>query len=192
MTGDYEVYVLLTDTGTLFSRTIRFFTRDALNHVSIAFDKELNDVYSFGRKSQSNPFFAGFVKEDLRGVLFQHTMCSLYKCTVSPAAYKDIRNRIKQMEQNSDLYKYNLLGMMCVAFKIQLERERAYFCSQFVASIFKENGVNIFDKPPLFVKPGDFQHTTKLELLYHGKLRTYMGIDKSLLKTAAESSFQTA
>lgn len=187
MAGDYEVYVVLTDTGTLFSRTIRLFTKDELNHVSIAFDLELNEVYSFGRKNQSNPFLAGFVKEDVRGVLFRHTMCSIYKCKVSSTTYKDIRQRIKHMEQNADLYRYNLLGMMCVAFKIQLQRQYAYFCSQFVATIFKENGVNIVDKPPLFVKPGDFQHTTELELVYRGKLRTYMGIDRS-----TESTFQTA
>jgi len=190
MSGDYEVYVLLTDTGTLFSRTIRMFTKDSLNHVSIAFDKELTEVYSFGRKNQNNPFLAGFVKEDLQGVLFKHTMCSLYRCKISANAYRSIRNRIKLMEQNSELYRYNLLGMMFVALRIQLRREYAYFCSQFVATMFKDSGINIVDKPALFVKPGDFQHTTELELVYHGKLQTYLGLDKELV--ASSESFQTA
>lgn len=56
MNRDVEIYVLLTNTGTLFSKTIRWYTKNMLNHASIAFDSDLNEVYSFGRKNPSNPF----------------------------------------------------------------------------------------------------------------------------------------
>lgn len=50
MSRDKEIYVLLTDTGTVLTKIIRSFTKDPLNHASIAFDQDLNEVYSFGRK----------------------------------------------------------------------------------------------------------------------------------------------
>lgn len=59
------IYVLLTDTGTLFTKIIRCFTNAPYNHVSIVLDEELNEIYSFGRKNLRNPFFGGFIREDV-------------------------------------------------------------------------------------------------------------------------------
>lgn len=188
MNSDVEIYVLLTDTGTLFTRTIKWFTKDQLNHASIAFDSDLNEVYSFGRKNPSNPFFAGFVKEDVRGDFFEQSVCRLYRCTISHGAYLKIRTQIHHMEQNSDQYKYNLLGMLGIMFNFEMKREYAYFCSQFVASVFEQSGVHLVDKPPLFVTPGDFENTAMLELVYHGNLHSYTGC-KELQTTG---TFRTA
>lgn len=50
MTSKKDVYIVLTGTGTTFSGFIKWFTKADLNHASIAFDSELREVYSFGRK----------------------------------------------------------------------------------------------------------------------------------------------
>lgn len=188
MSRDAEIYVLLTDTGTLFTRTIKWFTKDPMNHASIAFDRDLNEVYSFGRKNPNNPFFAGFVKEDVRSEFFEHSTCALYRCTVSHGAYMNIRTQIHHMEQNRELYKYNLLGMLGIMFNIEMKREHAYFCSQFVASVFEQGGVSLVNKPSLFVRPGDLENTAMLELVYHGKLHSYTGCKEM----QATGTFQTA
>jgi len=188
MNRDKEIYVLLTDTGTVLTKIIRTFTKDPLNHASIAFDKDLNEVYSFGRKNPSNPFFAGFVKENVRGDFFEESMCALYRCKVSQATYNSIRNQIKHFEQYQDLYKYNLVGMLGVVFNIEWERRYAYFCSQFVATVFERSGMSLVNKSPLLVTPGDLQHTPELELVYHGKLHSYAGCDT----VPAASAFRTA
>jgi len=188
MNRDVEIYVLLTDTRTLFTKTIKWFTKDPLNHASIAFDSDLSEVYSFGRKNPSNPFFAGFVKEDVRGQFFEHSMCSLYRCTISYSAYMNIRSQVHHMEQNSDQYKYNLLGMLGIVFNIEMKREYAYFCSQFVASVFEESGVSLVNKPAFFVTPGDLENTAILELVYHGKLQSYTGFKEM----KATGTFRTA
>ena len=60
-----KVYILLTDTGTLFTKLIKLYTKKPYNHASISFDLELLEVYSFGRKTARNPFIGGFVKEDV-------------------------------------------------------------------------------------------------------------------------------
>lgn len=65
VSNEKEMYILLTDTGTLLSKLIKCFTNAPYNHVSIVFDKRLDEVYSFGRKEPRNPFIAGFIREDV-------------------------------------------------------------------------------------------------------------------------------
>ena len=55
MTDERSIYILLTNTGTLFTRVIQTYTRAPYNHASISFDRELTELYSFGRKHPSNP-----------------------------------------------------------------------------------------------------------------------------------------
>lgn len=180
MTSDFEVYVVLTDTGTLFTRTIKLFTKDPLNHASIAFDSDLNEVYSFGRKNPHNPFFGGFVKENMRGQLFEQAACALYRIRVNQSAYLKMRNLIEHMEENRDQYRYNLLGVVGLLFNIQMKRDYAYFCSQFVATVFEESGVHLVNKSSFLVKPGDLENTPMLELVYEGTLQSYININMSI------------
>jgi len=171
---DHEIYVLLTDTGTVLNRTIKWFTKDPLNHASIAFDRKLTDVYSFGRKTQNNPFFAGFVKEDMNWELFKHATCEVYCCKVSTQVYNNIRNQILDMERNHAQYKYNLIGMLALLLNVEIKRDHAYFCSQFVASVFENNGIHLINKSSLLATPGDLVNAPDLQLIYKGKLRHYI------------------
>lgn len=51
MSSNKDIFIVLTGTGTAFSGFIKWFTKADLNHASIAFDCELREVYSFGRKN---------------------------------------------------------------------------------------------------------------------------------------------
>ena len=42
MMKEKKIYILLTDTGTLFTRLIKIFTKKPYNHASISFDAELS------------------------------------------------------------------------------------------------------------------------------------------------------
>ncbi|MFC4779565.1 hypothetical protein ACFO9Q_22525 [Paenibacillus sp. GCM10023252] len=189
MSTEHEVYVLLTDTGTLLTRTIKWFTKDPLNHASIAFDSQLNEVYSFGRKKPNNPFFGGFVKENMRGELFGQAACAVYRCTVSGSALSEIRRQIVHMEQNHHQYKYNLIGMFGLLLNIEIDRQYAYFCSQFVASVFENSGVHLVNKSSLLVKPADLIQNPRLKLVYQGDMLTYM---QSVSAECVDSSHQAA
>ena len=50
-----KIYIILTQSGTLFSKTIRFFTGKPYNHASIGLNESLDEFYSFGRKVPTNP-----------------------------------------------------------------------------------------------------------------------------------------
>lgn len=60
-----KIYIVLTYTGTLLARIVRFYTKKKYSHVSIALDEDLSRMYSFGRLNPYNAFVGGFVREGI-------------------------------------------------------------------------------------------------------------------------------
>lgn len=174
MSTEKFIYVLLTDTGTWFTRLIKLATRSPLNHASISFDRELHEVYSFGRKNPDNPFIGGFVKEDMSNKLFYGAACALYRCPVDSQTYEQMKQYIYRIEQEKQDYKYNFLGLFGVLLKIRYERKNAYFCSQFVAAVLEQSGFSIAGKPSCMVRPNDFCSLPDFTLVYEGPLNPYV------------------
>ncbi|CAM5209457.1 Permuted papain-like amidase YaeF/Yiix C92 family enzyme OS=Ureibacillus acetophenoni OX=614649 GN=SAMN05877842_11574 PE=4 SV=1 [Ureibacillus acetophenoni] len=178
------IYVLLTDTGTVFTRLIKLFTDAPYNHVSIVFDEELDEIYSFGRKYPRNPLKAGFIKEDVYfGTYryFNNTRCLLLKIDVSIGEYVRIRNVIHNFNSNKELYSYNLLGLVGVAVGYPIHQRNKFFCSQFVAEVFNKSGVKLWDTPSALVTPNDFFMHPRFDLVYEGALYEYPLLDKEYL-----------
>jgi len=169
-----KIYIILSNTGTLFSKAIGMYTKKELNHASIAFDEELNEMYSFGRKSSHNPFNGGFIKENPAEGLFQRATCAIYECEVTKSEYIRMKSKISQMEQRKQFYKYNLIGLVFVAINIEKERENAFFCSQFVATIMKECPSSRFLIAPPLAQPHHFEQLSALKLKFKGNLQTYV------------------
>lgn len=190
--GDRQIYVVLTDTGTWFSQIIKLYTGHPLNHSSIALDSDLTELYSFGRKHRLNPISAGFVRERVVGDLIRSpqrpTNCAIYSCTINESTYKQIYSRIQFMDRNRELYRYNLLGVVGLAFRIRIARKNAFFCSQFVASLFQEHGERLLDKDADYTIPDDFRHCMKLELVYFGDLREATQVGAMRRKVVAPAS----
>lgn len=168
-----KVYVLLTDTGTLFTKTIKLYTRKQYNHASISFDENLQEVYSFGRKRPRNPFIGGFVRENIKEGLFKNATCAVYCVTINETEYNSMQGYIKQIEADKEKYRYNFIGLFAVILNKQLKREHAFFCSQFVASVLKQSGSVDFSIPLSLVTPHDLQLVEESELIYQGMLKDY-------------------
>jgi len=173
---DRNIYILLTDTGTWFSRMIKFYTKAPYNHASISLDENLNELYSFGRKVYFNPLSAGFIKEGVdQGVFFykKNTKCILYRMIVSEEQYRKIFSKIYQFKCFQDQYRYNLLGVMGIAINKRFVRENAFTCSQFVAFTLAASGIHVFEKYIELITPNDIMKIPQLELIYEGKLKDY-------------------
>ncbi|XKH49788.1 hypothetical protein LG275_09105 [Chryseomicrobium palamuruense] len=176
------VYILLTDTGTVFTKTIKTYTKAPYNHSSLSLDKELTQLYSFGRKKPNNPFQAGFVQEDvLNGTYkkYPNTTCALYEIQVSPRQYQKIERMIALFQRNNKKTIYNLLGVFGVAVKAPFEPKGSYFCSQFVAEILHRAGIRFWPKLPSLVEPNDFRTILSSNLVYEGLLQEYVAQKKS-------------
>lgn len=174
--NEQKLYILLTNTGSLLNRAIKICTKAPYNHVSLGFDSQLKELFSFGRLRPRNPFIGGFVHEDPEGGTFAHfcnTTCALYEFTVTPEQYVLVRENVRQFEQERLRYTFNLIGFAGFSIGRPINRRYAYFCSQFVATVLQRSGIYLSDKPPGLMTPADFQKSTRLKLLYEGRLADY-------------------
>lgn len=174
-----KVYILLTDTGSFLTKLIKLYTKKPYNHASVAFDFELSEVYSFGRKKLGNPFNGGFVKENVRLGLFKEANCAVYSLSVTDGQFQKMEQFIQEMEEQKECYRYNFWGLFGFIFNKPIKREKAFFCSQFVASVLKECGIMKFEKPLSLVAPSDLQERAELKLVYEGKLKEYQNKGKN-------------
>ncbi|AST91841.1 hypothetical protein BC6307_11420 [Sutcliffiella cohnii] len=171
-----KVYILLTDTGTLFTKSIKTYTKAPYNHASISFDVGLEELYSFGRKKASNPFYGGFVKEDINQGTYSkypETTCAIYELKVTEREYNKMKRILEVFKKNEKRLFYNLLGVIGVSIKEPVELNASYFCSQFVSDLLSRSGIRLWDKLPSLVTPDDFRQSEKLTLIYEGKLFEY-------------------
>ncbi|WAA12500.1 hypothetical protein [Fervidibacillus halotolerans] len=185
------IYILLTDTGTFLNRVIKWFTQAPYNHASIAFDEQLEEIYSFGRKQPRNPLIAGFVKEDVYSGTyryFQNTRCLILKIEVSEMEYERIRQIIDYFKQNKDQFSYNLIGLLGVLFHYPISKKNSYFCSQFVAEVFKRSRIHLWERPTGLITPNDFLLHHAFEIMYEGRLYDYPHLNRKRLHEAEEDN----
>jgi hypothetical protein len=172
----FRLYFLLSNTYSIITRAIGLYTGEPYNHVSIGFDAGLRELFSFGRLQPRNPLIGGFVQEEVDSGTFAHfkdTVCTLYQLEVTAEEYGNVRESVRQFEREKDKYSFNLIGFAGVATGVPINRQYAYFCSQFVSTVLQRGGVRLFDKPPGLVSPADFQHHPRLALVYEGRLADY-------------------
>lgn len=109
-----KIYLILTHTGTTLSTIIKCYTKDEFSHVSIALDKELNTMYSFGRLRPSNPFIGGFVHEGIDfGTFkrFKNTQSEIYSLEIADNKYEKIKEEIKKFIIKIHFIVQNLLNI---------------------------------------------------------------------------------
>ncbi len=168
-----SIYIVLTATGTLFSKCIGLYTKARYNHVSLCIDSDINEFYSFGRKIRWFPLYGGFVTEHKDSGLFKafgNTMCSIYKLDIDDYKFYLLEHNIKLFIRNRRRYGYNLLGLFGVMLNIPMKRKNKFFCTQFVATMLQSNGIYDFGKDLSLVTPHDFYDIPDIVMVYEGRL----------------------
>lgn len=153
---------------------IRLYTNDEFTHVSIALDRELNEMYSFGRLNPYIAFWGGFVHEHKdRGTFkrFSKTRSKIYALCVTQEQYLKIQSTIRRIEADRKEYKFNILGLCAAGIHKKLGDEKSFYCAEFVKYVIEEAGIDL--GLPLIVKPEDFNNLPELHEIYNGLLRTY-------------------
>lgn len=179
-TSDKQLYIVITQTGTLLSRILRYITGAEYNHASISLSKDLEKMYSFGRRYPYNPFWGGFVMESPRTGTFKRfsdTRAIVLSVTVSEEQHAELRNMLEDMWKRRKKYRYNFAGLCLAYFHITWKRENYYYCSEFVGELLikcRIDGAECLHSS--VIQPIHFlrlPHTP----LYCGKLREYVWLD---------------
>jgi hypothetical protein len=169
-----EIKIVLTQTNTVISKTLKAFSKKPYNHISISFEDDCSAMFSFGRKITWFPLIGGFIKEDVNSGVFKmhpETKCKIYKFEVTDEDYDIISMRFNDFLAKPQKYRYSFLNVFLIRFNIPYQREYYYVCSSFVAYLLK--GIIPFHKEISLVTPDDYNNLN-LKQEYEGRLFEYV------------------
>ena len=170
-----NIYIVITQTGTVLSRLLKIITRKQYNHASIALDKELNEMYSFGRLNPYNPFWGGFVHESIHyGTFkrFHNTEAIVLEVKINNSAYQELMKQIYFINDHKTDYGYNYLGLLLCGIGKSYSKKNRYYCSEFVRDLLLLTNADGAEFIPKNVHPMDFSFLPSKNI-YKGKLKYY-------------------
>lgn len=176
MREEKQVFIVLTQTGTILSRILKVITGAEYNHSSISLEEDLSYMYSFGRIFPYNPFIGGFVKEGKAiGTFkrFHNTDATVLSVTISDDKYNDMKLYLAEMYKRKGNYHYNYKALFLAIFGITFRKEKCYYCSEFVRDTLIQFDIVPKSYLPDIVKPIDFFKVPESKKIYTGKLKSY-------------------
>ena len=132
-----DIYIVFSSTPYKMGKFIRTFTRSEYNHVSIMFDENMKEAYSFGRKYIDTPFWGGIIKDSVSRYEYKNVKAYIDKCkiTVDDETFEKVYETIKNMYLNKDLYIYNLFSAGISIFRKRVPIVDTYTCVEFCVYI---------------------------------------------------------
>lgn len=172
---DKKIYIVLSMSGTGFSKFLRLMTQKPYTHVSVSLLENIDIMYSFGRRSMIFPIKSGFIYETFnKGVLKKYNAYGqIFELSVTEEQYGKLIVEIEKFVNEYKRFKYNFIGLPFIMVGKPLGRKHHFVCSQFVASVIENCGIHKFSKNWSLVRPMDFLEIEGLRLVYSGDLRTY-------------------
>lgn len=177
--GKRYVYIVITRTNGLIPKVIRTFGSTKFNHVSIAFDNELINTYSFARLQYHAPFVGGLVHEYLERYTLGNKSpvpTAVFALNVSAKEFDRISREVGRILGNRD-YIYNLFSVASYPLTGGFATSKAYSCAEFVALLLKSLNIGP-DIPAHSCRPDDIYtllcEAKRDSLIYSGDIRGCM------------------
>ncbi|MBQ8741700.1 MAG: hypothetical protein IJY79_09165 [Clostridia bacterium] len=175
MESKRQLYIVISQTGTILSRILKLFTGAEYNHASVSLSSDLQQMYSFGRLHPYNPFWGGFVKESPNTGTFKRfykTKAVVLAVDIDEEKYIELCEFLRKMHLQRRNYSYNYLGVCLAAFRITYRRRNCYYCSEFVRDMLLKGEVNGAEMLKSIVQPIHF-FTLPHKKLFVGRLSEY-------------------
>lgn len=172
-----QIYIVISQTGTILSRILKLVTKAEYNHASISLAPDLSTMYSFGRLNPYNPVVGGFVKESPHWGTFKRfvdTKVIVLSLSVSEEQYRAIRVRLDTMFAQRRCYHYNYLGLFLAGIHVHYHQARRYYCSEFVKELLERYDIPGAKEMNPIVKPIHFLDLPDAQQIYCGKLVNYI------------------
>ncbi len=174
------IYIILSQTPTKFGWLIRKVAKQNYNHVSIAFDEKLEEMYSFARCQNKTPIVGGMVKEfperfSLGKV--EYVPVQIYRLEVEEEMYLAGKDFTLAIYEDPE-YLYNLFSALTFPLFHGFRTFKAYTCSEFAAHFLLFMGFHLKNEKRISAyTPEDIGICFKDDLFYEGNLLTYSDIE---------------
>ena len=193
---DKKIEIVASYTDTIPGKIIKlragmkFWNRyegDQYSHISLSRDRKLDNMMSFARKEIRNPFNSGLVKENIRSGMFalkpDVSRIAVMELSISENQYNKLSSLMDQYWEKREQYDFNYAGLISMLiYGKGVQIPNSFFCSQWVARILTESGINIFDgKDVKDIRPFDFYGLLQDQIIYEGLAKDYQESDSSSL-----------
>ena len=163
------LYVLFSATPYRMGRMIRFVTGEPYNHVAIALEEDLRELYAFARRYYHTPFYGGFVTE--HSCRYHHNGATadirLCRLPVTQAQWEQLNRRLSYMRAHPQRYLYNHLSALAAPFHQKITVRDAYTCAEFTVSVLQELGFDFNSR--MFYTIGDIAQKLAPYRCYEGE-----------------------
>lgn len=166
------VYVVLSDTGSWFQKIAKKVTKHPYNHVSLAFDDQFKEMYSYSIFTPKNGSQGGMMKESREE--FAGSSYSLYSIKVDHEILSKMRAAVDRLMTNDKKTSYNISGLINAISGTEVfkdEDEDKMICSQFVSAIFEAGGISLLSKKGSLIKPYDLVKSKLLKFVRRGVIK---------------------
>ncbi len=171
---DHSIFIVLTRPKTIVSKVIHAFISDEYTHAAISFDKDLKNMYSFGRKYTYIPFIGRFKAENFDQGVYrkcEHIHGLVIEIKVTKEQHDKAKELINNFIDNSSVYRYHYMGLVYNFFRMQVSCEDRFICSEFVYHILKESGITDFKISRNLVRPQTLLVNMQNNVIYQGNLK---------------------
>jgi len=153
-------------------------------------------MYSFCRNNPWRPLPATFNKEEVgKGTFgrFKYIPCEIYKLDITDKQMKQLEKQLEYFKNNRDNYSYNLIGLILIFLHIERNRKNKFVCSQFVAHIIDQAGIDLkIAKHKSLYIPDDFRHIKSAKLIYKGDLNEFNKLNNAVKFNSCRKSIDKA
>lgn len=173
MTTDQKyLYILFSATPYRMGRMIRRVTGEPYNHVAIATEEDLRDLYAFARRYYHTPFYGGFVTE--HPFRYHHNGVTadirLYRLPLTNRQWDKLNALLEKMRGRAERYLYNHLSAMLAPLHLKVRVRDAFTCAEFAVSVLSTLGFD-FDTNR-FYTIGDIAQRLESYHIYTGEFPT--------------------
>ena len=168
----HAIYIITYALNDLSDDIIRLKTKEYFNHTALAFDKKLEECYTFSMTTNG-----------ISKLPFKHrptgTDYMVYEFRMTENEYHKLRNNITKISR-TNRYKYNWTALINACFKTKFKvDEKAYYCTEFVYNMLKASGSGIHKVDVEILSAEKFKSFVKdqrrIRFLYRRKIKKSLG-----------------
>lgn len=170
------IYILITRTPTVVGKVIRRVLDNQYNHMSVCTEKDLSEIYSFGRISVKNFIVGGPLKESYYtlslGSNSDVELCVL-RMPVTKKQYERVQYFIQSVFYDEEGYIYNLPDAIGTVFKRRIKVNKCYTCIEFCREALMFANIRAAHLLDRVNNLDDARNKLKRFIIYEGKYRAY-------------------
>lgn len=140
-----KLYLIFSVTPFKTGTFIRAMTHWQYNHVAVAFDKDLKEMYTFARYYRSVPLYGGFVRDSKERYIYKKKTAYVKICEVPVRedGYRLVKDYIDAINDYPAEYIYNIFSPITVPLKKRVLIRNAFTCAEFAIQILSMAGTEI-------------------------------------------------